>query len=249
MMLPINQVTFAVGRVLLPALSRHQERRKAVAEQYMLAVRLTAACLFPITVGMACVAKPLVVVALGSEWSPMAGLLTILAASGPPQVLAGTTGSLYQAMNASGMLFRRGLILCLATLVAIAGGAPWGAHGIAIALFIRFYILLPTTLRAPMGLVDLRLSQMFHALIGVTVATLSMAGALLVSQQYFSNITWNTLLIHLVVGSIVYLACLRYFDRTTWTYARRHIPFAPQTESASVGELEATLPNASREGE
>jgi len=207
MLAPVAQVNVILARVLLPSLTRIRSDPQALQREYIQTLRATCALLFPITCLIAVAAKPLIEVAFGPAWLPMAPILTLLAASGPPQIALGAAGVLYQVLERGDALLRRGLIVSLFTVMAIAGGLYWGAQGVAAAYLARCYLVLPTFMQ-PLRLAGISLGRCGRSLLGVSVATAAMAVAA-VAVAAFSDWSGMPLLVsQTVVGTTVYLIFL-----------------------------------------
>jgi O-antigen/teichoic acid export membrane protein len=143
MMLPVSQVIFAVGRVLFPTLVQVREDPDRFRSSYVRVLVITMAAATPLGLGLAVTAPALIPLLYGPGWEPVIPVLIILAASVPAQVLAGTTGALYQAMGRTKSQLARGLSSTGLTVVAVAGGIHWGVLGVAVGLLLRFYLTTP----------------------------------------------------------------------------------------------------------
>ncbi len=143
MMLPVQQVTGVVGRVLFPAFTKLRDDENRLREAYLRSVRVMASISAPLSLTLAASAGPFVSVVYGSRWDAVAPVLALLALSGPAQVISGTFGAVYQALGMTKVMFRRGIWATLITVAAIAIGLHWGVKGVALALLIKFWILMP----------------------------------------------------------------------------------------------------------
>ena len=76
--LPATTYTNVIGGVAFPVLSSIQDDDKRLSDAYRKMLRLSAYILFPIMIGIAALAHPLIVVLITSKWEPCVILLQIL---------------------------------------------------------------------------------------------------------------------------------------------------------------------------
>lgn len=75
---PATTMTTVIQRVTYPMLSNIQKDIDKFEQAYVLSLRLAAAVVFPLMLGLGITAFPLVSLVLGDDWLPAAELLTIL---------------------------------------------------------------------------------------------------------------------------------------------------------------------------
>jgi O-antigen/teichoic acid export membrane protein len=213
MLLPVQQVVMVIGRVLFPALSRLQHDYDRLRAAYVRALALMIALTAPVSLGLAAAAGPFIDVAYGHRWHPAAQLLTILAVSGPAQLIAGTAGSLFQAIGRTGAQFRRGLINAAVTVVAIVIGLHWGATGVAVALLIKYYALMPQSVRMCWREIGLTLTDGLRAVASPVLASFIMAAVMYTLGVTSGLSALPLLLLEAVVGLVVYVLVFRLLDR------------------------------------
>lgn len=76
--LPAMTLTWGIGSVAYPIMCRFQHDRQELVRLYLKSIRLTCILVFPCLLGVAAVAKPLVLVLLTEKWLPSVYLLQIL---------------------------------------------------------------------------------------------------------------------------------------------------------------------------
>jgi O-antigen/teichoic acid export membrane protein len=75
---PIMTLTSVIQRVTYPMLSNIQNDIEKFDETYLLTLRIAAAVVFPLMIGLSLTATPLISILLGEQWLPAAKLLTII---------------------------------------------------------------------------------------------------------------------------------------------------------------------------
>lgn len=212
MLIPVQQGTQVLGRVLFPALVRLRDDPVRLRLGYVRSLRVLAAVTFPLAVGLAAAAPAIVAIVLGSRWSGTAPLLTILSLSGPAQIVTGTTGALYQAIGRTDLQLKRGLTAAALLVAAISAGLMWGATGVAIAVSASYCLLMPVMTRPVWRLIGLRSRDALGMLLPIAVSAAGMGlavwgvGVLLDRQDAVLPLV---LLGQVTTGAVVYLALLR----------------------------------------
>jgi PST family polysaccharide transporter len=116
------------------ALSRLQSDSAALSEKYESALSMTAFFMMPAAVILSLTAQDLVVVALGKKWQPAGALLAILALRGIFQTVEGSQGWLHLSLGRADRWKNWGVVSTIVQVVAVAGGMPFGATGVAAAI-------------------------------------------------------------------------------------------------------------------
>lgn len=146
MLLPLTQVTQSVGSAVSPALARMQDEPARAGEAYARSLRLISFLTITFMVGMAATAPALVDVLWGRQWQPSVPLLQVLALAGIPQCIQSTTSWLYQSQGRTSTMLRMTLIFNVYSTVLILLGLQWGAFGVCVAVFLRYWTGLPIEL-------------------------------------------------------------------------------------------------------
>jgi O-antigen/teichoic acid export membrane protein len=156
MLLPVTQVTTAVGGAVSPALAAMRDDVARATTAYRRSLALLSAITVPTMATLAAVAYGLVPFLWGDRWAGAAPLLAILSLAGIPQCLVATTAWLNQAQQRTDVMFRVSLFWTLAGCVGIVIGLHWGATGVAWAVLTRAWLGLPFELRAATRRLEMR---------------------------------------------------------------------------------------------
>lgn len=151
LLFPLQNLTFVLGRTLLPAYSRHQRDRSLVAEHYLGVLGLIAFVSTPLMALVWALREPLLNEVLGEQWLPAAAVLAWLAPVGVCQSLVSTSGSALSALGRTATLRNLGMVGVPFLVLSFVLGLPWGIEGIAasycIANLVWVYPVLSTVLR------------------------------------------------------------------------------------------------------
>ena len=215
MLLPVQQISQVLGRVMFPALSSMGDDHARVRTAYIRALLVINVLAVPVLVTMAATAPALVPFLWGSQWEKTVPLLQILAIAGVPQCMAVSGGWLYQSQGRTDLMFRMGLWTSAVGVATMAYGLKWGATGVAVAVLARSWILTPITLRVPCRLVGLPLRRLLRANLP-TLAAAAFAGGAAWSAPLAVGLARTSpaaLGVQLVVAGVLYVGAVWLIQR------------------------------------
>ena len=213
MLLPINQVSRIIGRVMFPALSQIQDDNQRIKRVYLRANRVIGLLTIPLMFGMIVVARPLVLTIVGPNWEAVIPILQILCLVGIKQPVGSTTGWLYQAKGRTDLMLRWNFISMVITIAAFIIGIRWGVIGVATAYAIRSYLIWYPAITIPGRLIGLTFWEFFKNLGGVFACSITMS-ILVWLIGYWMPVSWPywlQLIIQVGSGAIVFLMLAHAF--------------------------------------
>lgn len=147
LLMPLQQVSRPIGRVMLPILSQLADDPERYAAAYLRTARQIMLITLPGVVVMLMEANRLIPLLLGTGWDDAVPMFRWLAIAGLHQPLTTTMGWLFLSQQRSGEFAVWGMINAAASLTAFGIGITFigGAVGVAQA-----YALTDTLLHAPM---------------------------------------------------------------------------------------------------
>lgn len=204
--LPINNVTGILQRVSFPVLSSIQNQDERLRANYLRMLRTTAFIMFPLMLGIAVLAKPLVLVFLGEKWLGCVLLLQILCVAKIWTPINAVNLNLLQVKGRSDIFLRLELIkkaiIVLTMIVTIPRGIVWMVSGTVFTTFIAFIINTLATKR----LANVDLLMQVKEFIPTLAITLIMA-----SIVYIFNCLVNNIYVQLfggfAIGVTTYAFC------------------------------------------
>jgi O-antigen/teichoic acid export membrane protein len=218
---PAAQVQAILTTVLQPAFAFFQAdppvfRRKAATSMFALGL-----IYIPAMVGLAAVARPLILFAYGPQWEPAAYFLVPLAGVGLVKGLEHLLRSVIIAAGHSAAVLRVTAVESAAAVVCLAiGGGLGGANGLAIAYFVASVLAGVLTLRAAnvaVGGGDVLLK----AISRTSLAAAAM-GAVVAAVAFV--LPWPhgaTLLVQILLGAALYFVLrVRTLTREERTFVR-----------------------------
>lgn len=117
--IPYTGIANPIADVTFPAFSRMRHRDESVKGPFLTALGLVALVACPLGVLLSGAAEPFVDAVLGSKWTDMAGILTVLGLWGAVRPVQGTIGWLLNSMEHSGALARVYLFILVASIPAL----------------------------------------------------------------------------------------------------------------------------------
>jgi PST family polysaccharide transporter len=168
-------IASAVYHVGLSAFARLQQDRALVAQAFLKATRLGCLFGFPIGVGMATLAAPLVTVMFGNRWQASTPLLAILAIEMIPAFYAIFFSACYRAMGRADWVLGLSLAYVGTGVLMIWALMPFGIEVVAIAWVAKSIVLLPAQVALLRRLLDVPVSRLLAPIAAPLAASAIMA--------------------------------------------------------------------------
>ena len=168
MFIPMARVIVPVQETLFPAFSRWQD--DPAGSVWLRVLRLVAAVLAPVMLGLLVVAPDFVTVILGHKWQSAAPVLQLLSVVSLAQCLAMLGIRALSAVDKTRVLFRFSILDAVTTILAFAVGIHWGIVGVALCYLIVSVPLQVLYVALTADAVGVSAVQIMRALSGVALA-------------------------------------------------------------------------------
>lgn len=142
LMLPISQIRMPLTSVGMPALSRLRNEPQRYRNYYRKLLQTLAFVTAPVAVLLGVYAYELVLIVLGPQWIPVAGVFRILSVTALLQSVGGTTGIVMLSLGKARRHFRLGIIGAFIAVMSFVVGLPWGIRGVAFSYTVANVIML-----------------------------------------------------------------------------------------------------------
>lgn len=145
MTMPVKNLTFVITPVLQPILSEYQNEKKVIYNLYYKMVKLLALIGFPLSVFLFFSGSEIITILYGSQWGQSIPIFKLLALTIGFHIVLSTSGSIFQALNRTDLLFYAGLIGSILTVLGISYGIFIGktlvsiGYGLIIATIFNFF--------------------------------------------------------------------------------------------------------------
>lgn len=215
MVRPFQLLSPVLTRVALPVFARMQNDHLRMREGYLQVLRATSLVVFPIYMGMAVLARPLVTLLLGSEWLPVVPVFQVLTILGFLWSLGNPLGSLLLAKGRADLGFYVNVVALVIYTIAILVGARVGLTGVAWGMVLAAGgVLFPLEFWIRWRLVELRPAEYLRSFLPALAGAGVMGGALLLLRRLFTaggDLEW--LLGGSAIGAVLYLALMVRWQR------------------------------------
>jgi O-antigen/teichoic acid export membrane protein len=213
----VTNINGSIQSVMLPALASQQENRQRVKEMVRRSIVTSSFILFPMMVGLAVIAKPLVKILLTEKWLLCVPFLQISCVT---YALWPIHTANLQAINALG---RSDIFLKLEIIKKILGLAIlgvtifYGVYAIALGGIVSGLIGTIINSYPNTKLLNYSYKEQWKDIMPSLLLSLVM-GALVYSVQFFGMTVWPTLIVQGFVGIILYVGMARIFKLECFTY-------------------------------
>jgi O-antigen/teichoic acid export membrane protein len=140
--LPINQISMPMASVLLPALSRLQDRPSEYAKLLLRAVGAMTLISVPIVVFSFFLARDIVLVLLGHQWLPVVPVFQLLAPAAAAGGIAIAPSWICQSLGRTRRQLHYALISAPVCVIGFLLGIKWGVNGVAASFSVTFPVLI-----------------------------------------------------------------------------------------------------------
>jgi len=203
-------IASAVYHVGFSAFARLQDDRDAAARAFLQATRLSCLFGFPIGVGMALLADPLVHVLFGQKWASSIVLLAILALQMFPAFYAMFFSACYRAMGKASWVLWLSIAYIALGVAMVVAFTELGIEAMAMAWVAKSILLLPVQvalLRRMLGLrVRILIAPIVAPLLAAAIMAAALAGIALALGDRVGDIA--LLLVTIPAGAAAYLGAV-----------------------------------------
>lgn len=218
MLLPLDNISSVLSRVMFPAFSAVQDDLGKVREMYLRATRYISVITFPMMLGLFVVAPEFIRVLFGPKWDRSIFLFQVLCLVGMVQSIATTVGWIYLSQGRTDILLRWGIFSTAIIASSFFIGVRWGVEGVAVAYATASFALSYPCFYIPFRLIKLKMRYFLHNFILTGSISFAMAIVVYGCRYYLKYILHSgdimILLSCVGLGSIIYISLL-------WTFGRR----------------------------
>ncbi|MDB4913237.1 MAG: putative polysaccharide biosynthesis protein [Gemmatimonadetes bacterium] len=207
---PIEKVTSMVIRVTPSVLSAVRDDPPALRRYLLRITEAIAVITFPATMGLALVAGPLVIVALGEPWRAAIVPLRLLAIYSGVRSIAPMISQVLAALGETRVLMRWNAVGAVVLPFGFIVGSHWGAAGVAAAWILVHPIVLFPTYRFVFKAIELPVRDYFLAIWPALSGNIAMAVTVMLWNHFelYGSTPLTRLLVLSGVGAVTYVATL-----------------------------------------
>nr|WP_282554604.1 lipopolysaccharide biosynthesis protein [Providencia stuartii] len=209
--IPASSLTSIIQRVTYPMLSKIQDDTNKLNSIYKITLQLSACVIFPIIMGIAIIAKPLVILILGDTWSEASVLLSILCIGYMLYPIHSINLNLLQVKARTDLFLKLELIKKLIITLILLITIPFGIKAICIGIIIQSYLALYLNTYYTKKIIGLTCYQQFQAVFPIWLITMIIFSLSWQLSQMANNLIMQ-LVMSIIITPILYIFAIRYLQ-------------------------------------
>ncbi len=201
---PSTNMTSVLQRVTFPVLSQIQDDTPRLANNYRRIIRVSAFVLFPLMIGIAVLAKPVVYIVITDKWAESVLYLRLICLSSMWYPLHSINLNLLQVKGRSDLFLRLEIIKRIVQTIVMICAIPFGvtaicSSGIFVAILYVFINAYYTG-----DLINVGFLKQMKDIAPTFVLSVFMGGVIFLLTLFINNML-SQLIIGFLVGGIVYI--------------------------------------------
>lgn len=215
--LPATTVTGVLGRVTFPLLCQIQDDDARLQSTYRQLIKLSAYVVFPIMIGLAALAKPLIIFMITAKWAECIPYLQILCFSLMWYPIHALNLNLLQVKGRSDLFLRLEIIKKILGVAVLVIAIPFGIIWMCVGKIITSLICLIINTYYTGKLINVGFFKQMGDLLPILILSLSM-GAIVFAVNLFINGLLLQIIIGLIIGLVYYLSISYIFKSKKLLY-------------------------------
>ena len=213
----VSNINGSIQSVMLPTLASQQDNRQRVKDMVRRSIVTSSFIIFPMMVGLAVIAEPLVKILLTEKWLPAVPFLQI---SCFVYALWPIHTANLQAINALGrsdIFLKLEIIKKILGLVILGVTVFYGVYAIALGGVVSGVVSTFINAYPNLKLLNYSYKEQWKDIIPSFLLALAMGG-ITYSIQWFGMTAWLTLIVQVCTGIIIYFGMAKIFKLECFTY-------------------------------
>ncbi|MFZ3129537.1 MAG: lipopolysaccharide biosynthesis protein [Desulfosporosinus sp.] len=213
----VSNITGSIQSVMLPVLSSQQDNRKRVKDMLRRAIVTSSFIIFPMMVGLAVTAEPLVKILLTDKWLPCVPFLQIFCASYALWPIHTANLQAINALGRSDIFLKLEIIKKIVGLSILTVTVFYGVYAIALGAVPGGIICSFINAYPNKKLLNYSYIEQCKDILPSLLLSLLM-GAVVYSIQWLGMSVWTTLLLQVFVGIVIYSGLAWMFKLECYNY-------------------------------
>lgn len=212
-----TNVNGSIQAVLFPALASHQENRPRVKSMMRRAITGSSFIMFPLMIGLAVIAEPLIVILLTDKWLPVVPFLQISCAAEALIPIHSTNLQAINALGRSDIFLKLEIVKTVIGLVVLGICIPFGIYAMAWGFFLGSVIVLFINVYPNKKLLNYSFLEQWKDMAPSLVISLLM-GAIIYPLSLLNIAKWQLLIGQIITGAVVYIYFSKIFKVESYYY-------------------------------
>ncbi|MCC2680652.1 MAG: Polysaccharide biosynthesis protein [Nitrosospira multiformis] len=215
-LLPLAKMMPVINPIIFPAFSKFQDQPGVATYYLSKSLGIVSLTLFPVMIGLACIAQEFVATVLGNKWAAVALPLALLSTVMPFRMTTSFLRPVLASMGRADLSLKSAVFALIILLPLILVGAHYGVMGLVMAMVVTELIVVFLTIGMSKAVLHTSFTgialSLRPAIVGSTAMAASLMGAKIAFGSAFgSSASLITLLIEISFGALVYFLTLRIF--------------------------------------
>ncbi len=222
MLMPLQQVSRVLGRVMFPSLSAIQDDKPRVKRIYLKSISVIGLITFPMMVGSFVISDHLILGLLGDKWAAVIPLFKIFCCVGLLQSITTTTGLINISQGRTDTELALTAIFTAFYALAFLVGIHWGLAGVAWSYLIVNLIVWYPAWAIPGRNIEITVSEMIRSLSPAFLCAVAMGAAIWGVGWILPDgmAHWQCLAIQIPLGILFYFTLLCGLRLDSWREGR-----------------------------
>lgn len=208
--LPSQSLTGVIQQVTFPVLSQIQDDDQRLGNNYRRMLRFTVFIVFPIMIGMAVLAYPLVVSLVTDKWAQCVPYLQIICLASMWYPVHAINLNLLQVKGRSDLFLRLEIIKKILITIVVFVCVPFGIIGICCGSVFTSLACLAINTYYTGKLINVGFVRQMMDMTPTLLASLAMGAVVYFAVMPFDN-NWVKLAVGIPLGMVIYLAIAKVF--------------------------------------
>jgi teichuronic acid exporter len=213
----VSNINGSIQSVMLPALASHQENPQKVKSMVRRSIVTSSFVIFPIMVGLAVTAEPLILILLTDKWLPAVPFLQIFCASYAFWPIHTANLQAINAVGRSDIFLKLEIIKKIIGLLILGITIFFGVHAIALGVVVSGVISSFINAFPNSKLLNYSYKEQFADIVPAVILSLLM-GIAVYSIKWMGLSPVSTLLFQIIIGVVIYLGMARMFKLESFNY-------------------------------
>lgn len=213
----VNNINGSIQAVLLPTLASHQDNKPRVKEIVRRSIVTSSFVIFPMMVGLAVIAEPLVSLLLTEKWLPTVPFLQIFCAVYALWPIHTANLQAINALGRSDIFLKLEIVKNLLGLIILGISIQIGVHMMALGILIGGVLSVFINAYPNKELLNYSIQEQLKDLLPSLLLSLVM-GIVVYPIQWFEMPAILTIFIQITIGIVLYVALAKSFKLECFTY-------------------------------
>ncbi|OMQ23066.1 lipopolysaccharide biosynthesis protein [Serratia oryzae] len=210
---PAMTLTGIIQRVTYPMFSHIQDKTDKLEDLFFLTLKMAAVFIFPLVIGIAIIARPMLTLVLGVQWQDAANLLSILCIGYMLYPIHAINLNLLQVKGRSDLFLKLEVIKKIIGITILFITIPFGLLAMCIGFCITSYASLFLNTYYTSKLTKISQWQQCKKLLPIWLASVSSALIGYALGLYVYNIAWLQIMTTLFFSLLFYIIYLIVFQK------------------------------------